>query len=218
MDNLKIKESDSQYKGMDQNDINIESLIFKEPSGINPHKGDILIAEPMMDSPFFKRSVVLLLEEDKDGGHIGLILNDALPFTLQDLFPAWEAGKKVKVYTGGPVESDRLFMLHTLGDYFDGAQEIAPGLYLGADLNQVMEYIGSEENVEGKLRFFVGYSGWSKDQLTTEIINRSWALTTPKDMREALTGQGNDYWRREVSKLGKNYRSWLIIPQNPEYN
>ncbi|MDE6028654.1 MAG: YqgE/AlgH family protein [Muribaculaceae bacterium] len=199
-------------------EIDIESLIYKEPHGVDPRKGDILIAEPLLNQPYFKRSVVLLLEEDGDGGHIGLTLNVPTPVTLQDLFPDWEAGKKVRVYSGGPVEGDRLFMLHTLGDRFDGAQEIAKGLYVGADLNQVMEYIQEEENVEGKMRFFLGYSGWGKNQLATEIINHSWALAQPEDMAEALTGRGNEYWRREVERLGEEYRSWLVIPQNPEEN
>ena len=200
-------------------DIDLESLIYKDPTGASPEKGDVLIAAPLLDEPYFKRSVVFLLDApDGDGGHIGLTLNKATPVTLQDLFPQWKAGKNVRVYCGGPVESDRLFMLHTLGDRFDGSQEIAPGLYVGADLDQVMEYINSEEPIEGHIRFFLGYSGWSKDQLATEIINHSWALTKAGEMTEALTGSGNIYWRREVERLGSGYRSWLLIPQNPMDN
>lgn len=199
-------------------DIDIESLIYKDPTGTSPQKGDLLIAEPLLDQPYFKRSVVLLLEEDENKGQVGLTLNIPTPVTLQDLFPQWVAGKKVKIYSGGPVESDRLFMLHTLGDQFDGAVEVAPGLYVGADLNQVMDYIQQEEDLEGKLRFFLGYSGWAKDQLSAEILSHSWALTRPKDNGDALIGKGNEYWRREVERLGEDYRSWLLIPQNPEEN
>ena len=199
-------------------DIDLESLIYKEPRNVTPKKGDLLIAEPMLDQPYFKRSVVLLLEEDNDHGHLGLTLNVPTPVTLQDIFPEWKNGKKVRVYSGGPVESDRLFMLHTLGDRFDGATEVAPGLYVGADLDQVMEYLNSTESIEGKMRFFLGYSGWTKHQLTSEILNHSWALTKAGNMKESLTGQGNAYWRREVEKLGNDFRSWLIIPQDPELN
>lgn len=199
-------------------DIDLESLIYKDASEVSPRKGDLLIAEPLLDQPYFKRSVVLLLEEDEENGQIGLTLNVPTPITLQDLFPDWEAGKKVKVYSGGPVESDRLFMLHSLGNQFEGSMEVAPGLFVGADLTQVMEYIKEEENLEGKLRFFLGYSGWTKDQLSAEILNHSWALTKPHDRGDALVGQGNNYWRREVERLGENYRSWLLIPQNPEDN
>lgn len=199
-------------------DIDIESLIYKEPTNVSPQKGDLLIAEPMLDQPYFKRSVVLLLEEDQDHGHIGLTLNIPTPVTLRDLFPDWKEGERVKVYCGGPVEADRLFMLHTLGDRFDGAMEIADGLYVGADLDQVIDYIKKEPDIEGKLRFFLGYSGWTKDQLASEILNHTWAVTKAGEMNEALLGRGNEYWRRVVESLGEEYRSWLLIPQNPEEN
>ena len=199
-------------------DIDIESLIYKEPDEVNAKKGDLLIAAPLLDSPYFKRSVVLILEEDSQNGLLGLTLNISTPVTLRDIFPDWKDGEKVKVYSGGPVESDRLFMLHTLGDYFDGAMEVAPGLYVGADLDQVMEYIPTEQNLEGKLRFFLGYSGWSAGQLSAEILNNSWALKESGDMSEALIGNGNNYWRREVKKLGEDYRSWLLVPSDPGEN
>ncbi|MDE5869269.1 MAG: YqgE/AlgH family protein, partial [Muribaculaceae bacterium] len=199
-------------------EIDIESLIYKEPQQLEPKKGDILIAAPLLDSPYFKRSVVLLIEEDQSKGQLGLTMNIPTPVTLQDLFPEWKDGKKVRIYSGGPVECDRLFMLHTLGDVFDEAIEISPGLYVGADLDQVMEYIHNEESVEGKIRFFLGYSGWEKDQLAGEILNHSWILSQPENMKDALTGAGNNYWRREVEKLGNDYRSWLVIPQNPDEN
>ena len=193
-------------------------MIYKEPQNVTPRKGDILIADPLMKEPYFKRSVVLILDKDQNEGHLGLTLNVATPVTLQDLFPDWKDGKKVRVYSGGPVETDRLFMLHTLGDRFEGANEIAPGLYVGAELEDVIKFIEEEEDVEGKIRFFLGYSGWSKDQLTSEILNNSWALNSDINMEEALTGKGNSYWRREVERLGERYRSWLLIPQDPEFN
>ncbi|MDE6866583.1 MAG: YqgE/AlgH family protein, partial [Muribaculaceae bacterium] len=101
---------------------------------------------------------------------------------------------------------------------FEGAMEGADGLYVGAKLDPVLEFIKEEDDVEGKIRFFLGYSGWGKDQLTTEILNHSWVVTRPGDMSEALTGNGDIYWRREVEKLGKDYRSWLVVPEEPMQN
>lgn len=198
--------------------IDIEEMIFKDPEEVTPRKGDLLIAEPLLKEPYFKRSAILILDEGDGDQHLGLTLNVPTPCTLQDLFPDWVQGSKVKVYSGGPVETDRLFMLHTLGDEFEGSTEIAPGLYIGADLDSVIEYVNKEGDVEGKIRFFLGYSGWSKDQLTTEILNHSWAVNKSPDMSEALTGQGDAYWRKEVERLGSKYRSWLLIPQDPEFN
>ena len=91
--------------------MDLESIIYKDPTIVNPQKGDLLIAEPLLNEPYFKRSVILLLDEDNNQGHIGLALNKITPVSLQDLFPDWKAGAEVPVYSGGPVEADRLFML-----------------------------------------------------------------------------------------------------------
>lgn len=198
--------------------MNIESLIHKDPSIINPRKGDLLIAEPLLDEPYFKRSVVLLLDEDENNGHLGLTLNKITPVTLQDLFPDWHAGMNIPVYSGGPVEADRLFMLHSLGDKFEGSMEVAPGIFVGAKLDDVIDYINSNQYTEGEIRFFLGYSGWTKDQLTTEILKNTWALNPNVSPHDMLIGNEDAYWRREVERLGEKYRSWLIVPSNPNYN
>lgn len=198
--------------------LDIESLIYKESDNPAPVKGDILVAEPMLAEPYFKRSVVLLLDDAPDGGNLGLTLNIATPVTLQDLFPNWDNGKHIRIFSGGPVETDRLFVLHTLGDRFSGAVEVARGIYVGGNLDEIVDYVNSGEDAEGKIRFFLGYSGWSKNQLTKEILENSWAVNSWPASDEMLIGQGNAYWRREVERLGDKYRSWLLIPQNPEFN
>ena len=43
--------------------MDLESIIYKDPTIVNPQKGDLLIAEPLLDEPYFKRSVILLLDE-----------------------------------------------------------------------------------------------------------------------------------------------------------
>ena len=198
--------------------MDLESIIYKDPSIVNPRKGDLLIAEPLLDEPYFKRSVVLLLDEDSNNGHIGLTLNKTTPVTLQDLFPDWKAGRDVPGYCGGPVEADRLFMLHSLGDVFAGSMEVSPGLYVGAKLDDIIDYVNNHEYVEGSLRFFLGYSGWTKGQLTSEILRNTWALNPKPDKQDMLSGSEDMYWRREVERLGGKYRSWLLVPSNPILN
>lgn len=198
--------------------MDLESIIYKDPTIVNPKKGDLLIAEPLLDEPYFKRSVVLILEEDNNQGHIGLTLNKQTPVTLQDLFPDWSSGANVPVYSGGPVEADRLFMLHTIGDKFEGSIEVAPGIFVGAKLDDIIDYVNNQGDVEGSLRFFLGYSGWTKGQLTSEILRNTWALNPNPGQNDILTGAEDLYWRREVERLGEKYRSWLIIPSNPQFN
>ncbi len=196
----------------------LESIIYKDPTIVNPQKGDLLIAEPLLDEPYFKRSVILLLDEDNNQGHIGLALNKITPVSLLDLFPDWKAGAEVPVYSGGPVEADRLFMLHTMGDRFEGSMEVSPGLYVGAKLDDIIDYINNNRYADGNIRFFLGYSGWSRGQLTSEILKNTWALNPNPGHTDVLTGAEDLYWRREVRRLGEKYRSWLLVPSNPAFN
>ncbi len=198
--------------------IDLGSMIYKEPSNLNPQKGDLLVAEPMLSEPYFKRSAVLILEENKESGHIGLTMNVRTPVNMRDLFPDWVQGEHIPLYSGGPVDADRLFMIHSLGNEVGASLEIAPGLYVGAKLDKIVEYINDGNDAEGKIRFFLGYSGWAKGQLVTELLRNSWALNSNPDTRDILMGAGEEYWRREVEKLGQKYRSWLLIPSNPSFN
>ena len=79
-----------------------------------PAQGSLLVSEPFLADSFFKRSVVLLSEHDKKGT-LGFILNKPTDVTVNqavDNFPDFEA----PLYFGGPVETDTLFYIHTLGE------------------------------------------------------------------------------------------------------
>lgn len=198
--------------------MELKDIIFKNENFPTPQKGDLLIAEPMLEEVFFKRGVVLLLEQDKDQGYIGLVMNKKTGLTMKDLISDWENGSRVPIYCGGPVESDRLFVVHRLKDIFPESLEIMPGIYVGADIERLCQYVDMGGEIEGKVRFFIGYSGWMKDQLESELKNNVWALTRSDDSLNLLEGEGEDYWDREVSDLGSNYRGWLIVPTNPNLN
>lgn len=201
--------------------MDIESILFNSLPGTppTPRQGDLLVAEPLLQDVYFHRSVILLLDSDSKGGEMGLVLNRSTTLTLHDLMPSWDKGKRIPVFSGGPVETDRLFMLHSLGDSLGMSMEVLPGLYVGADIERIVDYIDSGKPVDGKMRFFMGYSGWQKDQLTSELIQNVWArVRPPEKAEELLRGSDNDYWRREVSRLGDTYRSWLVVPHDPGLN
>lgn len=185
---------------------------------IYAERGQLLVASPGIVDPFFSRSVVFLLESDIDKGHIGLVLNHAMPLTMADLVPVWEDGKRWVMYNGGPVEMSRLFMLHTMGDRFRGSHEIAPGIFVGGKLKDVTEHLQREEADAGEVRFFLGYSGWEKGQLEAEIEAGDWAVKDITDPELLLEGDGSRYWRREVLELGTEYRHWSVMPETPQIN
>lgn len=203
--------------------MDIEKLLFDGMNpGTAPTRRALLLAEPLMKEPYFRRSVVLILEKDPSGGYIGLTLNKQAGLRLGDLFKEWVHGADIEVYSGGPVDEQRLFMLHTLGDIFPGSMQILPGLYVGGDMEAISKYIKEGGETEGKIRFFLGYSGWGADQLDKELLARSWAVASPgdeaADVERLLEGRENEYWRREVARLGDSCRSWLVVPETPWLN
>ncbi|MDE6532382.1 MAG: YqgE/AlgH family protein [Muribaculaceae bacterium] len=198
--------------------MNLEKLLYDYNPDIEPERGSLLISEPMMEEEIFCRSVVMILDIDRGRGHLGLVMNKPTRLTLRSLMPSWESGGTVPLFCGGPVDNNRLFMLHTLGSMFEGSTEVIPGIYVGGRIESIVDYIEAGGEIEGKIRFFLGYSGWSRNQLEEEKRSHSWAVDLHPDASGLLTGEGNSYWRREVGRLGERYRSWLMVPQDPSYN
>lgn len=198
--------------------MDIKDLLYSDVPKGNVEIGSLLMAEPLMKDPYFGRSVILVLDKPEDNGHFGLILNKPTEMTLQDLMPEWEEGKRIPIYCGGPVDLQRMFLLHTLGEELGDSMEVAPGIFVGADLDKIISYIEDGGEVEGRMRFFIGYCGWSPGQLAAEISGNTWAVNTFAGGENLLKGLGDDYWRREVADLGEDYRSWLIVPTDPSLN
>lgn len=198
--------------------MNLHNLLYNNLSSAEPERGRLLISDPMMEEAHFRRSVVMILDRDADKGHLGLTLNKSTSITLGDIIPGWQPGEKIPVFCGGPVDLERLFLLHTLGDIIEDATEVSPGIFVGGDVERILQYIEDGGETEGRLRFFLGYSGWSQGQLETEIARHSWAVAEAGDARGLLSGAENSYWRRNVKRLGESYRSWLVVPPDPMDN
>lgn len=198
--------------------MDLKDMIFSDIPTATPHMGSLLISEPLMNDKYFSRSAILVLDEPEEGGHFGLILNKPTEMTLQDLMPNWEAGRRIPIHCGGPVDLQRMFLLHTLGEKLGSSTEILPGIYVGADLDKIIDYIEEGGKVDGNLRFFLGYCGWSPGQLAGEINGKTWAVNALPQCQNLLKGEGMEYWNREVRDLGEDYRGWLMVPLDPSMN
>src|ERR1700712_4039680 len=93
--------------------------------------GRLLISEPFMMDPNFKRSVILLTEYS-DGGAMGFILNHQSEYLLGDVLPELSYAE-MPVFIGGPVANNTLHFVHCIPDKIDGGVEIGEGLYWGGD-------------------------------------------------------------------------------------
>lgn len=183
-------------------------------------RGDLLVAEPLLKEQFFDRAVILVIDAAPDNSVMGLALNKETNLKLSDIMDGDESLKRIPVYCGGPVDTNRLFMLHTLGDKLGKSLEICHGIFIGGDIDKVVSYIEAGGSVDGEIRFILGYSGWSTDQLKGEIEKHIWAIGESSIMTNTQLLQGSDiiFWREAVSLLGPQYRSWLLVPTDPTYN
>lgn len=202
--------------------MNVEDFLQTPTPITNPEPGMLLLSAPMMNDAFFSRCAIILLPAPK--GKMGLILNHELPIKIKDILGAVNNPETmseipdIPVFNGGPVDLERLFVIHTLGDRIKGSVRITDGLYVGGESESIIDYIMEGGETEGKMRFVLGYSGWENDQLTKEILENSWTVNPTPDVTELLKAEGEEYWRREVSRLGDAHRSWLSMPHHPSLN
>lgn len=194
-------------------DLNLD--IFKiTTNNVKPLKGRILIAEPFLQGYYFSRSIILLTEHNEEGS-VGLVLNKPLDITLDKVLKDYKIPPK-DLTCGGPVSSDKLFYIHTYQN-IAGAEEIFPHLYFGGDFHQIYAAFKKDEQAKEKIRFFIGYSGWTNGQLTEEIEQNSW-LVSDTNIKDIFKYFDDEFWIEVVRKMEKKYSVWANYPSNPDMN
>jgi putative transcriptional regulator len=200
---------------MDFLDSDILKMKFDQPT---PKVGDILLAEPLMNDIAFQRSVVILIEHSDDAGSLGFVTNRCSNYNLHDLVEEIEREDEIPIYIGGPVHRDRLYYIHTLGNLIPESIEVCNGLYVSGDFKTLIEYVNSGAPIEGKVRFFLGCSGWEKEQLEKELKNFDWAVKKMRNPQRLLSLDEEDAWRAEVSELDEQYLLWRNCPSSTILN
>lgn len=198
--------------------MDIDNQFFPAPSADMPMPGDCIVAEPLMGGSAFSRSVILMLDRDSSGGYLGLTLNKPAPLRICDILPETEGDAgNLDVWRGGPVDFNRLFVVHSERVSIPDSHLIGSGLYVGGSLEEINLLMSGGLAGKEDFRCFLGYSGWAPGQLEQEIAEGTWAVLRGVPANP-LRGGGNDYWRRAVEQLGEAYRSWLIVPRSPAFN
>lgn len=193
----------------------LNNILQFVPSGVRIQQGKLLISEPFANDSYFKRSVVLIANYDEEGA-LGLILNKKTNLHIHDItdqFGTFNA----EVYIGGPVQTENLFFLHSRGDIIPDSEELIKGVYWGGDFDILKEHIESGAIQSNEIRFFLGYSGWSKKQLQNELDQNNWLVNHIKS-QDIFSQNPEDLWKIVISNMGENYLYWLNFPVNPQYN
>lgn len=175
----------------------------------------MLLAEPFLNDPYFKRTVILLCEHN-DEGSFGFVLNNYIDVELDqimDELPHYDT----RISIGGPVKNSNLYYIHTLGHSIADSVEVVQGVYMGGNFEALKEKLLQGELTKDEVRFFVGYSGWSPNQLEDELEMKSWIVTNVKPGILMNTEIG-DLWKVIMRSMGKKGEIMSNLPDDPSLN
>lgn len=146
--------------------------------------GHFLIAMPAMADKNFARTLTLVCEHNEQGA-LGVIVNRPIDMSLEDLFERIDMSLESPrfqgqpVYFGGPVQTDRGFVLHRPAGEWQST--LAVGDQIG--LTTSKDILEALARGTGPEQFFItlGYAGWAPGQLEHEIAQNAW-LNVPADL------------------------------------
>jgi putative transcriptional regulator len=166
--------------------------------------GQLLVAMPQMRDARFARTVIYVCTHSADGA-MGLVVNRLVgatrfPELLSQLgIEAKPDSGDIRIHFGGPVESERGFVLHSADYTNDGSVMVNEGMALTATL-EILKAIADGHGPRLSL-LALGYAGWGAGQLDSEIHANGW-LTVPADEALVFDADLDSKWQRAVDKIG----------------
>jgi putative transcriptional regulator len=168
--------------------------------------GRLLIAMPGIEDPRFERAVILMCAHSSEHA-MGIALNRPMDgLSLSELLDRLGVGTRIEltervVLSGGPVERERGFVLHT-DDYAapQSTLSVTEGVALTAT-REVLEAIADPEHSPRQAVLALGCAGWSPGQLEREILDNVW-LTCDPDEALIFDSDHDTKWERALAKIG----------------
>ena len=189
---------------------------FGRLSRLKPQKGRLLVSEPFMEDEHFGRAVVLLGEHNEEGS-FGFVLNHYVEqINLGDImndFPTFET----RIANGGPVKTNNLYYIHTLGDQLPGSIPLVDGIYMGGSFEVLRALIEADKVKKSEVRFFLGYAGWAFGQLENELRQNSWIIAAG-DSHEIMDTANEHLWETVLKRMGGEHSIISNFPENPSLN
>ncbi len=150
------------------------------PTSLKHH---FLIAMPHMADPHFAQTVTYLIEHNEQGA-MGLVINKPNGLTLADVLDQLRPDDaapmlchSLPIFAGGPVQTDRGFVLHPAGPQFQATLALGE---LGLSTSQDVLFAIADGSGPERYLIALGYAGWDAGQLEAELADNAW-LTCPAD-------------------------------------
>ena len=184
--------------------------------------GRLLAATPMLGDPNFRRTVVLIVEDDHDEGTLGVVLNRPTEVPLDQVLESWTAlvsGPQV-VFRGGPISPNSALALALAQGSAEplGWRSLA-GSPLMSRLGLVDLGAPPELLADGitSMRVFAGYAGWGAGQLRSEIDEGAW-FVLPGTPADAFAAEPERLWPEVLRRQGGELAMVATFPDDPAMN
>ena len=170
-----------------------------------------LIAMPNLNDPNFEQSVSYICEHNNEGA-MGVVINRPTELTFAELCLQLDIEitdtdtNNYSIFDGGPVETDRGFILHTpIGDW-ESTVEVTKdiGLTMSQDIIEaIANGYSSDSNPPKHFIITLGYAGWSEDQLENEMASNTW-LNVVATEEILFHTPAENRWTAAAASLGIN--------------
>ncbi|MTI29805.1 YqgE/AlgH family protein [Cytophagales bacterium RKSG123] len=174
------------------------------------------MSEPFLPDPNFKRTVILLCANSKEGS-FGLVLNQSSTLFLNDVVEEIDDFRE-PLFIGGPVEQNTLHYIHRGDNPLEGSEKLSDGLFWGGSFDRLLELINVKEIRPQDFKFFVGYAGWGAGQLESEVKEGSWFVSKSATPDQVFDTNPDDLWRDVLREMGGKYKMYSNYPIDPRMN
>jgi putative transcriptional regulator len=184
--------------------------------------GRLLVATPLLGDPNFRRTVILIVEDEPEEGTLGVVLNRPTEVQVGQVLESWTelvTGPTV-VFKGGPVSPNSALALALA----QGEDE--PLGWRSLDGSSLMSRIGlvdleaPPELLAGgitSLRVFAGYAGWGPGQLQAEIEEGAWYVLAGEPT-DAFLAEPERLWPAVLRRQGGEFAIVATYPDDPMLN
>lgn len=168
-----------------------------------------LIAMPGLADPNFVQTVTYICSHDASGA-LGIVINRPLELTLGELLehiqlpePEYGALRDRPVFSGGPVQSQQGFVLHSPLGTWESTLRVTDELGLTTS-SDILRALG-EIDAPRRLLVALGYAGWGPGQLEREMVENAW-LSTPADPAVLFDTPVSERWAAAAALIGVDLR------------
>lgn len=166
--------------------------------------GHLLLAMPGMTDPNFHRAVTYICEHGPAGA-LGIVINKPMSMDVGEVFEQLSLEAEAPllraqpVLRGGPVQTERGFVLHETPLKWDATTNVGHSIYVTTSQDILSDLAAGKG--PARILMALGYAGWGAGQLEEEILHNAW-LTVPASANIVFETPYEQRWQAAVQSLG----------------